>query len=322
MIGQLFCAFGQPFILNASTPYSSQWFGANERSSASMAGGLSNTVGMAIADLIVPAIVTDSGSVQTNFLIIACVTTAVMIPTFFIPRQPKTPPSYSASNQDERRQPLMTTLWSLLTNRNFMILFIAFGVMCGLASTLTSMLPQIVQPYGISYDDAGYLGVAFIVAGIVGAVSTGIFIDRTKLHVWVLRIFIPIVGFMYLAFFFVVEQNNYDAMLAVCALMGFFMFSLLPVALELSVESSYPAPETISSSSLWMSSQVFGLVWLLSMNALIDTSGQPPNNLRKGLILAVCVAMPMMILSTVYNSPNRRMQVEKEQQDGENTPHS
>lgn len=61
------------------------------------------------------------------------------------------------------------------------------------------MLPQIVSPYGISYDDAGFLGVAFIVAGIVGAVSTGIFIDRTKLHKWVLRVYVPIVGFMYLA---------------------------------------------------------------------------------------------------------------------------
>jgi fucose permease len=87
----------------------------------------------------------------------------------------------------------------LVTNYNFLIIFISFGILCGLASTVTSMLPQIVSPYGISYDDAGFLGVAFIVAGIVGAVGTGIFIDRTKLHKWVLRVYVPIVGFMYLA---------------------------------------------------------------------------------------------------------------------------
>lgn len=122
------------------------------------------------------------------------------------------------------------------------------------------MLPQIVSPYGISYDDAGFLGVAFIVAGIVGAVGTGIFIDRTKLHKWVLRVYVPIVGFMYLALLMVgksladvppdlpplyltnlffpsiVKKDNYEVIIAICAILGFFMFSLLPVALELSIE--------------------------------------------------------------------------------------
>ncbi|KAI8339882.1 major facilitator superfamily domain-containing protein [Chlamydoabsidia padenii] len=278
-----------------------------------MAGGLANTVGMAIADLIIPAMVPDEQSVQFNFLIIACITTAFGIPTIFIPRQPKTPPSFSASTHHERRQPLIKTLWSLITNYNFLILFLAFGVLCGLASTVTSMLPQIVQPYGVSYDDAGYLGVAFIVAGILGAVGTGIFIDRTKLHKWVLRVYVPIVGFLYLALLMVVKRDNYEVILAICAILGFFMFSLLPVTLELSIECTYPISETISSSSLWMSSQILGLIFLVALNALRDDSGDPPGNMRNGLILATCVAMPMMILSSIYNSPNKRMDDEKEQ---------
>ncbi|ORX55718.1 MFS general substrate transporter [Hesseltinella vesiculosa] len=314
MLGQLFCAFGQPFILNAATPYASLWFGPNERSSAGMAGGLANTVGMAVADLIVPAIVLEQSQMEMNFLIIACVTTACAIPTFFVPRQPLTPPSFSASNRDERRQSLLTSLRELLTNYNFLIIFFSFGTMVGMASTLTTMLAQIVEPYGISYDEAGYLGVAFIVAGIVGAVTTGIFVDRTKQHVWVLRIYVPIIGFLFLAFYFVVKLDDYAALAAVCAILGFFMFSLLPVALDLSVESSYPVTETISSSSLWMCSQVLGLIWLVAFDSLFDVNGNPPNNLNRAVILAVCVTMPMMILSTLYNSPNRRMEVEKEQQ--------
>lgn len=119
------------------------------------------------------------------------------------------------------------------------MIFVAFGILCGLASTVTSMLPQVVQPYGVSYDDAGYLGAAFIVAGIVGAVVTGLFIDRTKLHKWVLRAYVPIVGFLYLALLFVVKKDNYDAIMAVCAILGFFTLSLLPVALELSVECKF-----------------------------------------------------------------------------------
>ncbi|CAO3624077.1 unnamed protein product [Cunninghamella echinulata] len=316
LIGQVFCAFGQPFILNASTPYSSMWFSPKERSSASMAGGLANSVGMAVADLIIPAIVPDENSIPLNFLIIACITTGFGIPVLFIPKQPKTAPSFSAATHDERRQrqPLLQTLCSLASNLNFLMIVVCFGVLCGLASTVTSMLPQIVEPYGVSYDDAGFLGAAFIVAGIVGAVATGLFIDRTKLHKWVLRLYVPIVGILYLVLFFMVKKDNYDAIMAICAILGFFTLSLLPVALELSVESTYPVSETISSSTLWMCSQVLGLIFIAALNALREENGNPPGNLRRGLILVTCVSMPLMILSTLYNSPNKRMDVEKEQE--------
>jgi predicted MFS family arabinose efflux permease len=64
-------------------------------------------------------------------------------------------------------------------------------------------LTQIVTPYGVSVDDAGYLGAAFIVAGLVGAFATGIFIDKTRRHKLILKTFVPVVGFMFLALLFV-----------------------------------------------------------------------------------------------------------------------
>lgn len=138
---------------------------------------------------------------------------------------------------------------------------VAFGILCGLASAFTSLLTQIVGPYNINVDDAGYLGAAFIVAGLVGAIITGIFIDKTGRHKIVIKIYVPIIGALYLAFYFVgkvlittirmtlfslshtcffffflVKTGKYDAIMAVCILLGFFTFSLLPVSLELSVE--------------------------------------------------------------------------------------
>jgi predicted MFS family arabinose efflux permease len=80
---------------------------------------------------------------------------------------------------------------------------VAFGILCGLASALTSLLTQIVSPYGVSVDDAGFLGAAFIVAGLVGAILTGIFIDKTGRHKLVIKIYVPIIGALYLAFYFV-----------------------------------------------------------------------------------------------------------------------
>jgi hypothetical protein len=36
-----------------------------------------------------------------------------------------------------------------------------------------------------------------------------------------------------------VKEDGYTGMMAICAVLGFFTFSLLPVALELSVESKF-----------------------------------------------------------------------------------
>ncbi|CEG81324.1 hypothetical protein RMATCC62417_15539 [Rhizopus microsporus] len=307
MIGQVICAFGQPFILNVCTPYAALWFSAKSRGTATMVGGIANAIGMAIADVIIPAIVTGADQVQLGFLIIACITTGFMIPVFFIPKKPKTPPSYSASSKNKFALTFWQSIYELITNYNFVIVFIAFGVLCGMASTFTSILTQIVAPYKISVDNAGYLGAAFIVAGLVGAALTGIFIDKTGQHKIVIKIYVPIIGALYLAFYFIVQKGDFGALVAICVLMGFFTFSLLPVALELSVESSYPISESISSSMLWMCSQVLGLVFL----AVIDALRNPDGTYTRGLIFVVCVIFPVSILTTIYNSPNKRLEFEE-----------
>lgn len=95
------------------------------------------------------------------------------------------------------------SLRDLFTNWNFLIIMFSFGILCGLASSITSLLAQIVFPYGINNDDAGYLNAAFIVAGLVGAIITGIFIDKTGRHKLTIKIYVPIIGAFYVALYFV-----------------------------------------------------------------------------------------------------------------------
>lgn len=71
--------------------------------------------------------------------------------------------------------------------------------------------------------------------------------------------------------------------------------------------ASYPISESISSSLLWMCSQVLGLVILSVMDALRDAQ----NKYTNGLIFVVCVAFPVTILTTIYNSPNKRLEFEE-----------
>lgn len=57
---------------------------------------------------------------------------------------------------------------------------------------------------------------------------------------------------------------------------------------------------------LWMCSQVLGLIILAVMDALRN----PDGTYTRGLIFVVCVAFPLSILTTIYNSPNKRLEYE------------
>jgi vacuolar-type H+-ATPase subunit I/STV1 len=104
-----------------------------------------------------------------------------------------------------------------------------------------------------------------------------------------------------------VPKGDFSTIIAICVLLGFFTFSLLPVALELSVESSFPISEAISSSLLWMCSQIFGLIILAVMDALRN----PDQTYTRSLLFVVCIAFPLTIPVLLYNSPNKRLEFEE-----------
>jgi hypothetical protein len=58
---------------------------------------------------------------------------------------------------------------ALFSNRNYIVLFIAFSIGVGFFNSLLTLLNQIIAPHGYSNDDAGTFGAVFIGLGLVGA---------------------------------------------------------------------------------------------------------------------------------------------------------
>lgn len=55
-----------------------------------------------------------------------------------------------------------------------------------------------------------------------------------------------------------------------------------------------------------MCSQVLGLIILAVMDALRN----PDGTMQRGLIFVTCIAFPLSVLTTIYNSPNKRLEFE------------
>lgn len=114
----------------------------------------------------------------------------------------------------------------------------AYAVLVGLFNSISSLLNQILEPYGFTETDAGIAGALLIVVGLVFAAISSPIIDRTKKFLLFIKILVPVVALCYLVFIWAPPSKSLAAVYVVLSVMGAASFSLVPVALEYLTEIS------------------------------------------------------------------------------------
>ncbi|KAF1930002.1 MFS general substrate transporter [Didymella exigua CBS 183.55] len=306
MFGQILTGLAQPFVLAAPTRYSDMWFTERGRVGATALASLANPFGGALAQLINPLL----GSVDKIVLIIAIITTVSCIPSIFLPSAPPTPPTASSSLS---RTPVLASIKVMLRSPPFYIVFLTFSVYVGFFNSFSSLLNQILYPYGFSEDEAGICGAVLIVVGLVVAGITAPVLDRTHAYLLGIKILCPLVALSYLAMIWAPQTRSIVAPYVLSAVLGASSFSLLPIALEYLVEISFPASPEVSSTICWVGGQFFGACFVLIMDALkdgrsvdltmvndggtIDSEGNmPPGNMYNALVFEAVVGMVVLPL--------------------------
>lgn len=205
----------------------------------------------------------------------------------------------------------------MLRSPSFYIIFFTFSTFTGCFNAFSSLLNQILYPYGFSEDEAGICGAVLIVVGLVTAAVTSPILDRTHAYLLGIKIFCPLVAFSYLALIWAPQTRTLVAPYLISAVLGASSFSLLPVALEYLVEITFPASPEVSSTICWVGGQLFGAIFIVVMNELKDgrpvdlemtseggrESGggaRPPGNMYNALVFQAILALvvlplPMML---------------------------
>ncbi|KAI4684286.1 uncharacterized protein J4E84_006274 [Alternaria hordeiaustralica] len=266
MVGQILTGLAQPFVLAAPTRYSDMWFTEGGRIGATAVASLANPFGAALASLINPFL----GDVPTTVLIVSIIATVACLPSFFIPAAPPTPPSASSVIS---KTSIMTSLKHMLRTPSFYLVFFTFSVYTGFFNAFTSLLNQILYPYGYTEDEAGICGAVLIVVGLVACAITSPIIDRTHAYLLGIKILCPVLSAAYLAMIWAPQTRTIVAPYVLGAVLGACSFSLLPIALEYLVEITFPASPEVSSTICWVGGQVFGGIFIVIMNELKD--GRP-----------------------------------------------
>ncbi|XP_062970239.1 heme transporter FLVCR1 isoform X3 [Cynocephalus volans] len=244
MLGQCLCSVAQVFILGLPSRIASVWFGPKEVSTACATAVLGNQLGTAVGFLLPPVLVPNT---QNNTNLLACNistmfygTSAVATLLFILTaiafkEKPQYPPSQSrAALQDSppAEYSYKTSIRNLFRNIPFILLLISYGIMTGAFYSVSTLLNQMILHYYEGEEvNAGRIGLTLVVAGMVGSVLCGLWLDYTKTY-------------------------------------NFFMTGYLPLGFEFAVEITYPESEGTSSGLLNASAQIFGILFTLAQGKL------------------------------------------------------
>lgn len=138
--------------------------------------------------------------------------------------------------------------------------------------------------FKIKDEAAGILGFTLVVFGIIGAAIVGVVADKTKRQKLILLImFWGTLMYDFLSIFKIIVINNcrttvgFIACIATnniivlwcwCVFLGIFITGIIPVSMEAAVDCTYPIPEAISVGLVTMSSQLFGIIFIVFMSIM------------------------------------------------------
>ncbi|EXJ54269.1 hypothetical protein A1O7_09607 [Cladophialophora yegresii CBS 114405] len=312
MVGQLIIGFAQPFVLSSPTSYSNLWFSAAGRTTATAVASLSNPFGAALGQLISPFWADQPSEIPNMILYISVISSVAAIPAFFIPAKPPSPPSAGFVADYMDRTSIRNDLHTLSRSPEFYLLAGPFMLYVGFFNAFSSLLNQILEPYGFSEDNAGIAGAVLIVVGLLCAAVSSPFIDKYKFYLVYIKLAVPLLALAYLVFVWAPQSKSLAYVFVICAILGAASFGLVPVVLEFMVEIHHPLGPELGSSLCWCGGQLLGGVFIVIMDALKAGAGaDPPTNMKRALIFQAALAMLVMPLPLCLGLFGRKAHVRR-----------
>ncbi|MBN3317242.1 FLVC2 protein, partial [Atractosteus spatula] len=291
LFGQLVSSVATVFILGIPARLASLWFTEKEVSTACAIGVLGNQLGIAVGFLIPPVVVPNlddldqlAHHISIMFYGTAAVATLLFILVIIVfQEKPEIPPTQAQAtirSCPPENYSYIQSILRLLSNRPFILLIITYGLNVGCFYAVSTLLNRmIIEHYPGEEVNAGRIGLTLVIAGMVGSLICGIWLDKTKTYKQTtLAVYLmSFVGMIVYAF--TLGLGHLWVVFITAALLGFFMTGYLPLGFEFAVELTYPESEGTSSGLLNCSAQVFGIIFTIAQGKIIDHFGTLKGNI-------------------------------------------
>ena len=290
-------AAAQPFLLNAWTKVPANWFAIEERATAVGIVTLGNLIGTALGMVLTP-ILLESTSIATIQLIYGGI--AAFSAVIFLIFARETPPTPPCPPGMEVRALMLDGLKHAFTVKplwfSLLVSFIGLGIFNG----ITTWIENIIRPRGFTPTDAGTLGALMIVGGVIGAVVIPAFSDKQRKRQLFLYVALigAIPGLIGLTF-----ATASTLLFGSAFVMGFFLVSAMPIAMQYAAEVTQPTPEGTSNGLI----QLFGqgaVVFVYIMEAMKSADG----SFTPALLLAIGLLVISIFFVSQMKDPQQLVQ--------------
>ncbi|KJH42546.1 transporter, major facilitator family protein [Dictyocaulus viviparus] len=276
--GQTVAAFAQPFVMFLPTKLAAYWFPRDQRVIANTLSSMSNPIGIAVMYSISPLLVRDSRPAAFAILTGVCASLAAISVCFglFVTRSVPPTPVSASRNSDIKIPSFIEGVKRCLRSKMYWVLAICLGGGVGLFNGLYNNLQPALCTMGYSASFNGGMGTLLIVSGLVGAVISGMYVDKTGKFEQTMKLAFLMAG---IAACSLTISINYESVESWVTASIFFFgacgFAIYPIGLEMGVEVTFPVAETTSTGLIVMIGQIQGIIYVILTNMFV---GKPNNH--------------------------------------------
>ncbi|XP_069185946.1 solute carrier family 49 member 4 homolog [Procambarus clarkii] len=283
-VGAVLNGFAGIIIGAAPSLVSSRWFPPNERTTATGIGCTFNQLGNAGGFFLGPWLVhlpkneshidsDDIDNLRKNIRDYMWISAGICISLFigviyYFPDKPRKPPSLTSFIR-EQPNPFVKDIKILLSNKNIWLLVVPYSITLGINVAWSSVLDINLAPFGISQDEASWLGVYVTLGGVVMAILGSRFSDLLFGYMKVTIMTLMVVATAGYTWFLLIMNHclpyNKVGMFVSVIIGASFNYACSPLFFELAVELAYPVPEGVVGAFLTMTWNIVCAIFLLTM---------------------------------------------------------
>ena len=314
LAGQTVAAAVQPVFTNTPPRVAAAWF--QDTAAATAVAALSNCVGMAVGNVLVPAVVLAPGGGWEPLLLGEAAAAAVILGVTFLcfQSEPKLPPSLAeaarraapAPEPGARAARLWADVGALTADRQYLLLLVVFGSGLGMMNSVLTIIETWVGTAGYGSDSAGSFGAAFIAGGLIAAAGAAPALDRTRDYRGAVRITFGVAALAAVGLVAALRPGRFGALCAAYALLGAAVLPLMPIVFDAVAARTFPVPEDLSTGGLMAAGQLWGILYILLMGWLLERRptatgfGAPVN------LVFVCVMVSSALGAAFFAGGDRR----------------
>ena len=331
LLSSVVAGTAQSFFLPVPAALSCVWFADDERTLATTIAAtfnpLGGAAGLLLAPLFVNATHNDARAFVTLFVAVTLLNVVDTVLVFcVIPDTPEHPPSESARVRrvvtgrqsdiafGDRVRRIIDEAAPFLKQPRVLALLVGCGAAAGNLWSFSTLLAQLMQPFGVSQAGVGYIGGANVALSIPVCVAVARYADVHRVYkpplLVALGFIVSLTGLLALLLVVLPDYAVYSCYV-VGTLLGGPQNVVLPIAFEALAETTFPMNENVCGALVLSFAEVFAIVLMNVFGSTLSAPGDQKASATKVWIAMVGInVLAFVIVALARVELKRKQQTE------------